>query len=470
MPSRAQQLSASRINLPELGSAAWILLTTTVLLESAGNWVPKQVDPLNFLGRAVGLLAAGAALIILYFIMLQRLEALLWRDWRYFTWGQALLAYFLLIELIDSVFVLPEYVHVMELLTILISVGICSWALTSIMAKLASLVTAKRGVPRVRPIWVFSAWLVVLISITALSLRHVEPLPRPRYQDLILDVAIVGVLAANLWRLGGAMGAATEAGRWLVEASLVSMALGAVAEFFVMLEDVFFTPKIVNVFGYTLTGVIALGVAISGFGYYLLGTTPYREAPQARGGEEPEIDWREFGLDVGREGEVILVEYEPLTFPFEVIASLVSWLRELNMKIVVIARRGTPLREFMSESDLTIQVSPGRMAAPRELSPGNLEVGLSPTVILGIVRRLITPEKRISLVIENVSDMTTLMGLDGAYRLIRALIDMLIPERGVVVLMLNRGAHAEREVNLIRGLATWIINATRQPPEIKRLT
>ncbi len=469
MSPRSHALSASRTNIPEIASLAWVLLATIVLLESTGDWVPKQVDPLSFLGRAVGLLAAGMALIILYFIVLQRLEALLWRDWKYFTWGQALLAYFLLIELIDSAFALPEYVHMMELLTILISVGICSWSLTSIMARLASLVTAKRGVPRVRPTWIFAAWLVVLISVTAWSLRYIRPLPRPRYLDLILDIAIVGVLAASLWRLTKALGTVTGAGRWLVEASIISMALGAVAELYVMFEDLFLTPKTMNVFGYTLTGAIALGVAISGFGYYLLGTTPYREPPHMEGEGGPEIDWREFGLDIGEEGEVILMEFEPLTSPSEMIASLVSWLRELDMKIVVIARRGTPLREVTSESDLTIRVSPGRMAAPKELSPGELEVGLSPSVILGIVSRLITPEKRMSLVVENVSDMTTLMGLDGAYRLIRALIDMLIPERAVVVLVVNRGAHGDREMNLIRGLATWIINATRYPPEIKKL-
>jgi len=469
MANRSRAPRSFWVSLPEVASLAWMLLATLVLLGSTHDWISKSVDPLSFLGRAVGVLAGGAALITLYFIVLQRMEALLWRDWRYFTWGQALLAYFLLIELVDAVFVLPEYVHLMELLTILVSVGICSWYLTSLMSRLASIVAPKRSAPRVSPRLILMAWLAVLIPVTAWSLPKLSPLPRPRYGDLALDVAIIALLVANLWRLEGVSEAPTEAGRWLMEASLSAIALGAVAEGYVLLEDLLDTPKVINVFGYTLTGAVALALALSGFGYYLLGTTTYR-APSEREELEPEVDWGEFGLSIGEEGEVVVVEVEPLISPPEAIVSLASWLRGLGMKVVAMGRRGTPLREVALGSGLAIQISPGRMAAPREVAPGEFEVGLSPSVILGIVGRVTSEGGRVALVLENVSDVVALMGLDGAYRLIRSLIDALIPGGGVVALVVNQSAHGEREMNLLRGLATWIIDLTTYPPDIRRVS
>ncbi len=458
-----------RLGIPETASLLWIVLATVVLLRSSQEWVPKQIYPLSFLGRAVGLLAAGAALMLLYFIIIERLEALLWRDWRYFVWGLALLAYFLLIELVDSVFVLPHYVHILELLTILFSVALSAWALTSIMSRLATIVSPRRQIPWIRPSWVLLSWLAVLLAVTLRELPKIEPLPQPRYQDLVLDLAIIAVLLVIIARLAGRWGRVRSAGKWLMEASLTAMGLGVVAESYVMLEDVVQTSKTLNVLGYTITGLIAFAVALSGFGYYALGTTPYRERAPPEEREKPSLDWEEFGLSLRPEGEVILVEFDPLSSPPELISSLASWLREAGCKIVVLARRGTPLRDVISESDLAIQVSSSRAAAPKELAPGEFEVGLDPSVILGIISRIFSPDQKMALIVENVSDMSTLMGLESTYRLVRAMIDMLVPEGSIVTLAVNPGAHEIREINLLRGLATWIVDATKYPPFVKKI-
>ena len=468
MAAAAPKSAGLHISIPEVASLLWIVLATIALLRSSEDWVPKQIYPLSFLGRAVGLLAAGAALMMLYFIIVKRLEALLWKDWRYFTWGLALLAYFLLVELVDSVFVLPNYAHIIELLTILLSVALSAWSLTSIMSRLASIVSPRREIPWIRPIWVLALWLAVLLAVTLRELPKIGPLPQPRHQDLALDLAIIAVLLVNIARLTLNWGRVGSAGRWLMEASLTSMALGAVAEFYVMLEDLAQTSKTLNVMGYTITGLIALAVALSGFGYYVLGTTPYRERPPVEG-EGPALDWREFGLNLRPEGEVILVEFDPLCSPPELISSLASWLRRLSWKIVVLTRKGTPLKNIISESDLAIQVSSSRAAAPKELAPGEFEVGLDPSVILGVISRIYSPDQRMALIVENVSDMSTLIGLESTYRLVRALIDMLVPEGSVVTLVVNPGAHETREINLLRGLATWIVDATRYPPQVRKI-
>ena len=463
-----------RSYVPEVFIAVWLAFGAALLISTSSRWEPRPINVADFLIGSLCLMALFFIASILYIIRSQKLEALFSETWRHVLAGLILLAFSGWIDLTEVVFRVPLALHYFKQASITSSLLITAWYLSEALLDASRVLMPVYKVPSLRPSWIVISWAALTSLFTLASKPWTwEALTPPKGIEMIFDATYALITGLTALRLITQVRSAKEPARWLLEGGASILALGTLVSAFVLIDDVFRIPRALKILGVNVTGALALGLTLAVLSYYQWGTTslrtptPVEPRETLEGAEITEKVWQQLGDLSGR---VILIERSTITPYADLLEGLTRLLSKSGYALVLITRRGSYVGFKLAElSTVTLHVSSSRTGPPKQIAPGEFEIGVEPSIMLGLLGRVPAPEKKLAVLIEDMSGLLILLGEEGTYRLVRAIIDKLIPEGSVIVMVLSPGAHEERVVNLFRGLATDIIDVTKRPPTILRM-
>ena len=473
-PSRERGRGANlRTYLPEVFIAIWIAFGATILVLTSGRWASKAINAMDFLISSLCLMGLFFIASILYIIKNQKLEALFSENWRHILAGLILLAFSGWIDLVEVTFHVPSILHYFKHASVALSLAITTWYLSEALLDASKVLMPVHKVPLLRPSWMAAAWAALALVLVLASRPWAwETLTPPRGVEMAFDAACLLITGMMALKIALSIRRSSEPSRWLLEGGASILALSALTSAFELFNDAFRIPSVLKILGVDGTGALAFGLTIAVLSYYHWGTTslrtplPLQISEVEEGIQLVEKVWQQLGDLSGR---VILIERSTVTPYTELLEGLARSLRKSGFALVIITRRGSYVGFRLAKlAAVTLHVSSSRAGPPRQLGPGEFEIGVEPSIMLGLLGRVQAPEDKLAVLIEDTSGLLILLGEEDTYRLVRAIIDRLIPKGSVIVMVLSPGAHEERIVNLFRGLATDIIDVTRTPPTILR--
>ncbi len=459
-----------RLSVQEALAAIWIALGAIVVAATSRQWSFRPLTQAEFLLRFIGLLGAMAFTSLLYTAWKSKVEALLSGHWRGVLAGLSVMVMFGWLDVIETVFEVPPILHFYKLGCTVLATFVAGWSLTSYLTDLTSGLTAKRAIPRVDPLLVLVGWLALLTAVVIAQRPWEWPtMPEPKLGEVpfdIINLAFDAVLGTRLLLESRRSG---YPARWLLRCGSAALYLGAAASVFTTLDDTLIIPRIVRIVGVSGSAAVALGFALALVAYYLYGTTALRPTLPGVAGHLglPEVgpirsrrpdEWSRLGTFSGR---VILFEVSTMRGYADALEDLASHLKSKGYRIVLIGRRSSPAApKIAKHASLTLYVSAGRMGPPKQVGVGEFEIGADPAVILGMISRAREEGDRLAAIVEDTTGLLVLLGGESTYRLLRAMIDQLAAHDSVVVMVLPPEAHDPKLVNLLRSLATNIIDLT----------
>ncbi|MDK2463196.1 MAG: hypothetical protein QI223_00250, partial [Candidatus Korarchaeota archaeon] len=374
------------------------------------------------------------------------------------------------LDVVETVFEVPPIVHFYKLGCTVLATFVAGWSLASYLTDLTRGLTAKRAIPRVDPLLVLVGWLAFLTAVVIAQRPWEWPrMPEPNLGEVPFDILNLAFDAALGTRLLLESRRSGYPARWLLRCGSGALYLGAAASVFTTLDDTLIIPRVVRIVGVSGSAAVALGFALALVAYYLYGTTALR--PPLSGVTRPlglpEVgpirsrrpdEWSRLGTFSGR---VILFEVSTMRGYADALEDLASHLESEGYRVVLIGRRSSPAApKIAKHASLTLYVSAGRMGPPKQVGVGEFEIGADPAVILGMISRAREEGDRLAVIVEDTTGLLVLLGGESTYRLLRALIDQLAAHDSVVVIVLPPEAHDPKLVNLLRSLATNIIDLT----------
>ncbi len=454
----------------EATAALWIFLGIVLVAITSREWTFRPLTQAEFLLRFTGFVGAMAFTVLLYTAWKSKVEALLSGHWRGVLAGLSIMVMFGWLDVVETVFEVPPILHLYKLGCTVLATLVAGWSLVSYLTDLTRGLAATRRVPRVDPLIVLVGWLSFVVAVVVAQ----EPwnwsrMPEPHLKEVPFDIFNLTFDAVLGTKLLLESKRAGYPARWLLRSGSVALYLGAVASVFTTLDDTLIIPHIVRIVGVSGSATVALGLALALIAYYLYGTTALRptrleaialpsrpEVVTTRSGRPDE--WSHLGDFSGR---VILLEVPTTRGYADALEDLASHLEAEGYRIVLIGRRSSPAApKIAKHASMALYISAGRMGPPRQVGVGEFEIGADSAIILGMISRAKGEGERLAVIVEDTTGLLVLLGGESTYRLLRALIDQLASEESVVVVVLPPEAHDPKLVNLLRSLATDIIDLT----------
>lgn len=170
-----------------------------------------------------------------------------------------------------------------------------------------------------------------------------------------------------------------------------------------------------------------------------------------------------FGLSHDRLAHnITLFEYDP-RYPYERYVELAMREAVANTeRCTVFTRIGSKvldMAEGLGDVELKIMAT-----------IGTLESGIpfnDTSRLLDIIGRELESELETWVLFDNVSDLVLAVGFEEAYFFIRRVIDVAVPKRASLILLMNKGAHEREIVQTFEGLSTRIIEVVERPRLVK---
>jgi len=459
-----------RLTIQEIVAAAWIMVGVVVVASTSHQWIFSPLTQAEFLLRFTGLLGAMVFTALLYTAWRSRVEALLSGHWRGVLAGLTIMVMFGWLDVVETVFEVPSVVHFYKLGCTVLATVVAGWSLVSYLSDFTRGITATRAAPKVDPLMALIGWLALVIGmVLALRPWGWPVMASPHLREVPFDLINLVFDASLGTKLLLESRKSDYPARWLLRCGSSALYLGATASVFTILDDTLVIPHVVRLVGVSGSASLALLLAVSLLTYYLLGTTalrpleripeiPSAEAPSGPTRTPPPREWGVLGRLSGR---VILFEVPTQRGYADALEGLVERIKAEGYRVVLIGRRSSPAAPRVARhASLTLYISAGRAGPPRQVGVGEFEIGADPAMILGMISRAREEGDRLAVVVEDTSGLLVLLGGESTYRLLRAMIDQLAEHDSVVVMVLSPEAHDPRLVNLLRSLATNIIDMT----------
>ena len=459
-----------RFTVQEALAVLWILVGIVIVVNTSGEWTFRPLTQAEFLLRFTGLVGAMAFMALLYTAWRSKVEALLSGHWRGVLAGLSIMVMFGWLDVVETVFEVPPILHMYKLGCTVLATLIAGWSLVSYLTDLTKGLAATREVPKIDPLLVLLGWTAfVAAAVIAQEPWGWHRMPEPHLEEVPFDIFNLTFDAALGTKLLLESRRTGYPARWLLRSGAVALYMGSIASVFTTLDDTLIIPHIVRIVGVSGSATVALGLALALIAYYLYGTTALKSppsgvvAPARRPEAVPTRTGRpqEWSHLEELSGRVILIEVPTTSGYADALEDLASHLESRGYRIVLIGRRSSPAAPRIAEhASMTLYISAGRMGPPRQVGVGEFEIGVDPAIILGMISRARSEGGRLAVFVEDASGLLVLLGAESTYRLLRALIDQMVSENSVVVIVLPPEAHDPKLVNLLRSLATDIIDLT----------